>query len=82
MAIKTACDDKDLREDSLAALNHVIQIHSSLGDGIFERAMNSFKRLRPVFEEAIRASPGSVTKPIQKVLLTYGLVDKQLFQGL
>lgn len=82
MKIETASNDEELHQTSLAALDRVVRIHCSIGENSFEHTMRGFKHLRPLLENAIRASPTSVTKRVQEVLVTYRLIDEQVFRGL
>ena len=81
MKVEGAYNDEELHATSLAALEHITHLQDSLGPNIYGRVIDAFEHLRPVFESALKTNPGSITRPVQGILLVYGLVDEDLFQG-
>ena len=81
MKVEGAYNDEELRATSFAALDHITHIQDNIDPNIYRRVINAFENLRPVFETALKTNPDSIAKPVQGLLLVYGLVDEELFQG-
>ena len=81
MKVEGAYNNEELRATSLAVLERITHIQDSLGPNVYGRVIDAFEHLRPVFESALKMNPGSITTPVQGILLVYGLVDEDLFKG-